>query len=272
MKKINLFFTIIASAFLLTSCVKDLDTMPLNETDETSETAYDDEDSYLKGLAYINAYYSFVSQNDPGSSDIAVDDAGQSELIREYINMNELSCDSFKCTWGDPYVTDIQSDKWTSADNAATIAVYTRCMKGIALANEYLIQTESDKLSSRGHSSFQTTVNGYRAEARFHRAMFYWMMMDLFGNPPFAMPENIGGDMPTQISRADLYQWLDTELNDLLNGDDMPDYGEVPYPRPTKGSVAGLLARMYLNAEVYTGTAQMAESEGYGSEGNRNGV
>ena len=252
--------TVALSTVILGACVNDLDTLPLNETDATSETAYKTEDDYLKGLAYINAYYSFVSQGDPGSSDLNFSDAGQSELVRQYINLNEMCADSFKCVWGDSYVSDLQYDKWTSALNDATEAVYTRCMKGIALVNEFLIQTEPSKLDSRGHSGYASTIEGYRAEARFHRALFYYLLMDLFGNPPMALPENIGGAMPTQIRRADLYTWIENECNDLLSGA-MPAKGAVPYPRPTKGSVQALLARMYLNAEVYTGTPQWQKAK-----------
>ena len=260
MKKIYKIFVAAASVILAASCVHQLDTLPLNETDYTSELAYKDKDSYIKGLAYINAYYSFVSQADPGSSDLKFSDAGQSELVRQYVNLNEMSCDALKCVWGDSYISDIQNNKWTTAVNDATEAVYTRCLKGIALANEFLLQTEDAKLEARGHSDVKHVVAGYRAEARFHRAMFFYLLMDLFGNPPFPMPENIGGEMPAQIQRADLYKWIESECLDLLNGD-MPAKGEVPYPRPTKGSVQALLARMYLNAEVYTGTPQWQKAK-----------
>lgn len=265
MKKLHRIFAAAATVVLFASCVHQLDTLPLNETDFTSELAYKDKDSYIKGLAYINAYYSFVSQGDPGNSDLSFSDAGQSELVRQYINLNELSCDSFKCVWGDSYVSDIQYNKWTTAVNDATEAVYTRCLKGIALVNEFLLQTEDAKLEARGHSDVKGVVAGYRAEARFHRAMFFYLLMDFFGNPPFPMPENIGGDMPEQINRVDLYNWIESECLDILDGD-MPEKGEVPYPRPTKGSVEALLARMYLNAEVYTGTPQWQKAKDFAKD------
>ena len=96
MKKIFNNIMILMAAFALVSCVGDLNTLPLNEADATSETAYADADSYLSGLSYINAYWSFVSQSDPGSSDLSFSDAGQSELLRQFCNLNELSTDSFK--------------------------------------------------------------------------------------------------------------------------------------------------------------------------------
>jgi SusD family. len=261
MKKIFYSMMIVAASMMLSSCIGDLDTLPLNETDSTSETAYADAESYLKGLAYINAYWAFVSQNDPGSSDLKFDDAGKSELTRMYMLLNELSTDSFKCIWGDDFVAAIQYHSWTDADNSALIAAYSRCMKGITMANEYLLQTTDDKLALRGHEAFASQVAGYRAEARFHRALYYWVLMDLFGNPPFALEENIGGALPEQIGRTALFEWIEAECLDLLNGSDMPAKGAVPYPRPTKGSVAALLARMYLNAGVYTGVARWQDAK-----------
>ncbi|MBR1576262.1 MAG: RagB/SusD family nutrient uptake outer membrane protein [Bacteroidales bacterium] len=261
MKKIYSLLFVAVALLSATSCLKDLDTLPLNLTDPISETAYADENSYLMGLAYVNAYWAFVSQTDPGSADISAPDAGQSELLRQFLNLQEMSTDSFKCTWGDSYVADLCADSWTPTNTAVTI-VYTRLLKGIALANEYLLQTEDDRLDARGHGALKETVHGYRAEARFHRALFFWALMDLYGNPPFPMPENIGGELPPQKSRAELFDWLETELTDLLaEGSDMPKKGEVSYPRPTQGSVAALLARMYLNAQVYTGTARWQDAK-----------
>ncbi len=261
MKKI---YTIIlvTLACVLSSCVQDLNTHLLNETDTTEDQAFATQADYLAALTYINSFYNFVSTSDPGTPDISVKDAGQSELVRQYINLNELSADTFKCCWtGDSYVSELQNNRWTATENAATIAVYTRCMKGITLVNEFLRQTEPEKLEARGHGSMSTVIAGYRAEARFHRALFYYLLMDLFGNPPFATPENVLGEAPEQIKRTALFDWIETECTELLAGNDMPAKGAVPYPRPTKGSVQALLARMYLNAQVYTGTARWQDAK-----------
>ena len=257
MKKIYAIVSVVLAALVMSSCIKDLNTTPLDTTTSAADEAYSKPEAYLAGLAYINAYYNFVSAGDPGASDLDFSDAGQSELIRQWTNLNELSVDTFKCTWGDDYVSDIQFDKWSTADNAALVAVYTRCMKGITLVNEYLAQTDPELVEARGQSSLLGTIKQYRAEARFHRALFYWILMDCYGNPPFATYDNIAnGTNPTQIGRTALCEWIIGELKDLANGSDMPAYGEVAYPRPTKGSVMALLAEIYLNAGVYTGTAQ----------------
>lgn len=253
---------ILSLALVLCSCLQDLNTVPLNKTDFTSENAYENEASYLHSLAYINGYYMMVGQDDPGSNDLGFSDSGQSEFLRQWFNLNEMPCDALKCVWGDSYISALQTDSWGDGVNDAMTAVYTRAVKAIALVNEYLLQTEDAKLKARGQSHLIETVRGYRAEARFHRAMFFYVLMDEFGNPPFPTPENIGGENPEQIKRADLFSWLETELLDLASdGSAMPKKGEVGYPRPTKGSVWALLSRMYLNAEVYTGTARWQDAK-----------
>ena len=262
MKFINKLFILSVAAILFSSCLKDLDTLPLNTTDFTSENAYANEDSYLKALAYINGYYMLVGQDDAGNNDLGFSDSGQSEFLRQWFNLNEMTCDGLKCVWGDPYLTELQHDSWGSSTNDALVAVYTRAVKAIALVNEFLLQTTDSKIEARGQSSLKGEIAGYRAEARFHRAMFFYVLMDEFGNPPFPMPENIGGENPSRITRTDLFNWLETELLDLGSDNSaMPAVGSVPYPRPTKGSVWALLSRMYLNAEVYTGTARWQDAK-----------
>ena len=248
----------------LTSCVGMLDKLPLNSYDVTSESAYDDAESYLRGLAYINAYYGFVSMSDPGSSDISVSDPGQSEFIRQWLVLNDLSTKAVDIGWtNDSYIKEIANHSWTNADNNAIISVYTRGMKAITLANEYLLQTTDEKLEARGHTSFKNDVHRYRAEARFHRAMVYYIMLDLFGNPPFALEENIGGTkLPEQIGRKALAEWIEGELKDLAaDGSDLAAKGAVPYPRPNKDAAKALLARLYLNWGVYTGTPRWQDAK-----------
>lgn len=259
---------ILALALMFTSCLGDLNTMPLNDSDFTSEKAYEDEANYLKALAYINGYYMLVGQKEEGANDLGYSDAGQSEFLRQWWNLNELPCDALKCIWTDSYVLGLQTNTWSDGDNLALNAVYTRAVKAIALANEYLIQTESSKVEARGQGHMLETIAGYRAEARFHKAMFLYVLMDEFGNPPFPTVDNImNASSPEQIKRADLFNWLETELLDLASEDSaMPEYGEVPYPRPTKGAVWALLSRMYLNAEVYTGEARWQDAKDAAAE------
>ena len=99
MKIINKILILSFAAILFSSCLKDLDTLPLNTTDFTSENAYANEENYLKALSYINGYYMLVGQDDPGKNDLGFSDSGQSEFLRQWINMNEMTCDGLKCVW-----------------------------------------------------------------------------------------------------------------------------------------------------------------------------
>ena len=256
MKKYIYSLAIAMSALTLNSCIGDLDTMPLNETDKTAEQVYVTLGDFEKGLAYIYGSFSLVSQSDPGSADINVGDAGASELVRQYMVLNEMSVGSLKCVWGDAYVADLQNNSWTTASNDALIAVYTRCMMIVTRANEFLLQSDK-KIDMEG-------IKELRAEARFLRSLGYYILLDLFGNPPFALPENIGGVLPTQIGREGLFNWIESELKAIISGEGgeaLPNKGSVAYPRADKGAAQAVLARMYLNAEVYTGTARWADAK-----------
>lgn len=256
MKKYIYSLAIAMSALTLNSCIGDLDTMPLNETDKTAEQVYVTLGDFEKGLAYIYGSFSLVSQSDPGSADINVGDAGASELVRQYMVLNEMSVGSLKCVWGDAYVVDLQNNSWTTAPNDALIAVYTRCMMIVTRANEFLLQSDK-KIDMEG-------IKELRAEARFLRSLGYYILLDLFGNPPFALPENIGGVLPTQIGREGLFNWIESELKAIISGEGgeaLPNKGSVAYPRADKGAAQAVLARMYLNAEVYTGTARWADAK-----------
>ena len=258
---IRLFSLAVAGMLLCTSCIGDLDTLPLNESDSTSETVYGtDEYGYLAGLTKI--YFQFVSNE---TTDLQVSDGGASELIRAFWSTQECTTDEAKCAWeNDAWVRDLNENTWSEASNDATYAVYVRTLQGIAYVNEYLRQTSSDKLAARGVSSeLAAKIEQFRDEARFLRAYFYWMALDTFGNVPFTTEESPfgGGVNPTQASRKDVFDYCIGELTYLASDQSAMPAARSNYPRADKGSVNGLLARMYLNAEVYTGTAMWQQAK-----------
>jgi len=82
--------------------------------------------------------------------------------------------------------------------------------------------------------------------------------MDLFANPPFVDETNlIGVGLPSQIQRADLFEYIESELKDLettLTTAKANEYGRVD-----QAAAWALLSRMYLNAEIYTGTPRYTD-------------
>ena len=249
-----------AALAVLTSCVGDLNTLPLNEWDVTSENAYDaTEQSYLQGLTKL--YMQIVSTD---TQNLIVDDGGSSEFIRTFWSTQEVSADACKVAWGnDSWAQDLNNNTWSPEHNHMIYSVYVRTLQGVAYINEFLRQTAQDKLESRGVSdAVATKVAQFRAEARFLRAFFYWVAIDAFGNIPFSVEETPigGGNNPPQTSRAKIFNFCIEELEALSKSNDMPE-AKSNYPRADKGACLALLARMYLNAEVYSGKAMWTEAK-----------
>lgn len=253
--------TAFSSVFGLSSCIGDLNTVPLNSYDKVPETAYGrDEAGYLQGLTKI--YFQFISND---TKDLQVSDGGASELNRAFWSLQETTTDEAKCAWAnDAWVRALNTNTWSESQNDATYAVYVRTLQGISYVNEFLRETTDEKLDSRGvDDAVRAKVAQFRAEARFLRAYFYWMAIDTFGNVPFITEDSDFGTgvNPEQGKRKDIFDYCITELRDLASETSAMPAARSNYPRADKGAVCGLLARMYLNAEVYSGTAMWQEAK-----------
>ena len=252
---------ITALAALLASCVNDLDTLPLNRTEPVSEYVYGaSEDAYLAGLARL--YFQFASND---LTDLQQMDGGASELVRAFWSVQETTADAAKCSWeNDAWVRALNTNTWTEVQNDAVYAVYVRTLQGIAFVNEYLRQTSPERLNGRGvPPELAAKIDGFRAEARFIRAYLYWMALDCFGSVPFTTENSpFGGTyFPKQIPRSEIFGFCVSELQDLISDRSPMPPARSAYPRADKGSAAGLLARLYLNSEVYTGVARWSEAK-----------
>ncbi len=251
----------ILTAALLTACINDLDTLPLNKTEPVSEYVYGaDENAYLSGLARL--YFQFASND---LTDLQQMDGGASELVRAFWSVQETTADAAKCSWeNDAWVRALNTNTWSEVQNDAVYAVYVRTLQGIAFVNEYLRQTVPDKLASRGVSQdLAARIDGFRDEARFIRAYLYWMAIDCFGSVPFTTEKSpFGGTyFPEQASRTYIYDYCISELTYLMSDQSNLSAPRSAYPRADKGSAAGLLARMYLNSKVYTGIERWDETK-----------
>lgn len=252
---------ILALLVSLASCVKDLDTLPLNRTDPVSEFVYGtDEEGYVSGLARL--YFQFVSND---LTDLQSMDGGASEIIRAFWSVQETTADAAKCSWeNDAWVRALNTNTWSEVQNDAVYAVYVRTLQGIAFVNEYLRQTSPEKLSERGvDAALAAKIKGFRAEARFIRAYLYWMALDCFGSVPFTTEDSSfgGAYFPEQASRKAIFDYCVSELTDLVSDQSALPAPRSVYPRADRGSAAGLLARMYLNSKVYTGEERWAEAK-----------
>lgn len=254
-------YILLTATALFAACVNDLDTLPLNKTEPVSEYVYGaNETAYKEGLGRL--YFQFVTND---LTDLQQMDGGASEVIRAFWSVQETSTDEAKCSWeNDAWVRALNTNTWSEVQNDAVYAVYVRTLQGIALVNEYLRQTTPEKLQSRGVSAeLARKIDGFRDEARFIRAYLYWMAIDCFGSVPFTTEKSPfgGAYFPQQASRKDIFDWCVGELRYLMSEDSDLLPARSNYPRADKGSAAGLLARMYLNSEVYTGVERWEEAK-----------
>ena len=95
------------------------------------------------------------------------------------------------------------------------------------------------------------------AEMRMVRALCYFFLMDNYGNVPIVTTYGDFEPKPN-TPRAQVFSFIENEIKSVLP--DLTDVNDITtYGRPTKWMAQALLAKMYLNAEVYTGTTKLNE-------------
>ncbi len=246
MKKINYILGILAAAAAMTSCVGDLNVTPIDPNANTADkvlTSQQAMDSYISGVYLGFATSGYYGPNgDPSISGL---DGGASQYIRGLYHHSELTTDESICGWNDQTIKNFHYMNWTT-DDTFIYAFYSRIFMQVSAANEFI--REAKKLDF--------DVDRYIDEARVLRAIAYFHAIDNFGNVPFADETAIVGANPEQMSRADLFAWLETELKDIIANGKLPDKNGTVYGHAGMGAAKFLLAKLYLGAEVYTGTAR----------------
>jgi len=251
MKFINIYLIILLSFFSLVSCVNDLDTEPLTDNILTPENAWKDPQSYSQFLAKIYAGFALSGNEGPaGSPDMNASDQGEATFLRSYWNLQELCTDEVIGAWDDEGLRGLQFCQWNSTSKFVGLN-YTRVYLNIAYANEFMRETTDEKLDARGVSSeLKTQIHTMRAEARTLRAMSYYFLMDLFGNVPYIPEEaGVGSYLPEQKDRAFFFSFIESELKATEN--ELPNNSISNYGKITAPAAWMILAKMYLNAEVY---------------------
>ncbi len=243
MNKLKSIFIIFLSTLVLSACVGDLDVTP-KDPDVIMAGNLGDDPEYMKQvLGKIYASFIISGQGANGGADISASDDNFFTTMRALWNLQEITTDEAICGWGDVGIADLNTQTWSPSNQFLT-ALYQRLGLSITYANDFISLTAGDD---------DPQVVQYNAEARFLRALAYYWFMDLFGNPPFTTElDGVGKFYPEQIQRAELFDYIVSELKELENI--LPEPGNS-YPQADKGAAWMLLARVYLNAEVYTGTA-----------------
>ena len=262
-KFLNKILLLAVIAIVITSCAKKLDLFPQN--DLTPEKAYATSAGYKSVLAKIYGTLSITGNSGPaGNPDIGggLDEGSQVAFIRMLFNCQELPTDEAVVAWNDQTIKDFHNLKWT-ADDPFLKGIYARCIYNITLINEYIRESTDAKLAERNISGTDATeIKKSNAEAKFLRAFNYWVMLDLFGKSTFITEADlIGTFQPGEKSRTELFSYIETELKAVET--QLANVKTIEYGRADQGAAWALLARLYLNAQVYTGTAKYTEAITY---------
>lgn len=229
-------------AITATSCTDDLNTSPIDDDVQTSESVYTSPENYRQVLAKLYAGFATTGQQGPaGDADIQGIDEGFSSYIRQMWVAQEITTDEAVVGWNDDGLPEFNYHDWNSS-NDFVMALYSRIYYQIALGNEFIRNAQD---------SDDASVQQYMAEARFLRALSYWHALDMFGGGvPFVTEEDpVGSFQPEPIGSQELFNYIEGELLEIE--DEMPEPGENEYGRADRAAVWTLLSKLYLNAEVY---------------------
>jgi hypothetical protein len=230
--KIGILAIILAGSTLTIQSCFNLDEEVFSEVTEASFIPTDKDVAALMASAYspltfiLNWQGYFDVQEEPGDNIITPtrpngwDDGGTYRRMHQH-------------QW-----TDQQWQPWN---------VYLTSYEGINNANRVLDQVKDGSLPVG--NLYDATV----AELRAIRAFWYAMLLDTHGNVPIVTA--FTDEIPTQATRQEVYDFVTSELEEVLN--DLSDLTDATtYGRMNKWAAYMTLARVYLNAKVYTGTAQ----------------
>lgn len=226
----------------ISSCVNDLDVKPIDPRLNTQVDA---------NKLFNKMYAEFVFEGKgPGESELDLGDAGLSVLYRLLWNANELTTDEAICGWTDKGIAEFSKNSFTAA-NESLYGLWWRLNFGVSICNQYLKEC----------ADYDKTMT---AEAHFMRDLYYYYLLDNFGNPSFS--ETMPDPDPKQIKSADLYNFIVKDLEENMGNMLPPSVrkkGEKNYSRADQSAAWMLLARLYLNAEKYTGKAEWAKAKEY---------
>ena len=250
MKKLALILSI---SFGIVSCHDDLDQVPTDPDSFTEENVFINAEEAKGALAKLYSSLALTGQNGPaGQPDIADIDEGFSQFTRMLFNLNELTTDHAVVGWGDPGLPDLHGMYWSSS-NDFTEAMYNRLAQEVSFCNSFI---------SNAANLSDAVVPTYVAEARFLRAFAYFNLMDLYSKVP--LTTEISTDLPQQSSRTELFNFVETELLAII--DNLLPSGSNEYGRVDQVAAWALLSKLYLNAEVWTGTSRYEDCVNYSNE------
>lgn len=252
MKTVRYIIGVIAVLAALTSCVGDLTVRPIDPSVLGEDDALRTEEDYFNLLSSCYAGFATSGATGAGSSTIDGLDPGASQYFRGRYHLNGLTTDEAVCGWTDGTIQSLHAFEWTTSNEFIT-SFYYRIGYQISACNNFIRKVNQAAIELPQKEQ-------WIAEARALRAFCWYDAIDNFGNFPFAdETAEVGLNMPESRTRAQLFDYAVKELTELLEGDDLPECTEAGYGRVDKGMASMVLAKLYLNAEVFIGQKMYQE-------------
>lgn len=238
---------VITSTAFNTACVGDLDITPDDPNKQTSLNTKEQWVGYFGTL-----YGNFIYEGNLTPSGV---DGGAGTFSRCHWNLQELTADEAVLlnTWNDPGYADIKFDTWTSNNVWAFM-----CMQREATSARQCMQFV-EAVDGAGDFFSAEEIEQMKAEAYVLHAFNYYYMIDLFGRGPWCALGQGVGETPETYDRQQLFNATVEELIEAINGGHLLPAAQQEYGRVSREAARMLLAKLYLNAEVYTGTKMYEE-------------
>lgn len=239
MKHYLYLITILLAATTLQSC---LDEKPRDQISE--EELYSSADGFIQNTVVTLYYYIGGDSDSQGLQGTARGVYDYSEFTTDEAIIPIRSAD-----WYDGgFWEDLYLHTWTASD-AALLNTWNYLYKIIVLCNRSL-----QRLQLNAHLLSPDQLQAYQAEVRGLRAMYYFYLLDLFGNVPLVTSAETSIDDVAQSNRREVFDFVFSELQAVegqlaeSHSNQKGDY----YGRITRPVAHFLLAKLALNAEIFT--------------------
>lgn len=145
----------------------------------------------------------------------------------------------------------LQFHNWNS-ELGQILDLWNNYYTGAILCNSAIDKIERGLIPAPSDAEIQSGL----AELRALRAYYYWILFDNFGDIPLVT--TMSQDLPEKTPRAEVYDFVVRELSEVIPSLNEEQGGNM-YGRINRWAGKAILANVYLNAEVYTGTARWNE-------------
>jgi hypothetical protein len=237
MKRVNYIFTLIAiSSIGFTSCNKDLDEKVYSQiTEATYKYTVNDFAPNIVG-AYSSVYDSDVF----------------GRFQTQELTGCAIALPANVTGWDDGGIfKKLMFHTWNS-ELLQIGMLWNKNYQGAILCNSAINRVQNDIIPAPSPEAKKLAL----AELRTLRAYYYWMICDNFGDAPLVTTTS--QELTEKSTRKEIYDFIVRELNEAIPDLD-EEQGAKMYARFNKWAGKTLLANVYLNAEVYTGTPQWNE-------------